>query len=79
VRGRRGAWPRPVGGSLTVSRPTAAQSWRAWATRSISSRSRRRWVADVQDLVGSGRGREEREAQGACGPSRERSRWAEPV
>jgi hypothetical protein len=63
------AAPRPVGGA-----PTTAWSWLAWAARFVSNRSGRRQVADTRDPAVSGRGRDEREARGARGPTRKRTR-----
>jgi hypothetical protein len=59
-------------------RPYPCRPRRARAARSVSTRSGRHRVTDVWDLASSGGGREQREARGMRGLTRERTRWAEP-
>jgi hypothetical protein len=58
----RGVGPRPVGGTLTVSRPTVA-----WPRRGSVSGRGAPGAVDTWAPTGSRRGREERGAGGAWG------------
>jgi hypothetical protein len=58
----RGAWPRPVGGALTVSRPTVA-----WLRCGSVSGRGAPGAADTRAPTGSRRGREERGVGGVWG------------